>query len=250
MFLGIDQFFRTRSSGRRVRFAGLALLICIVFSANPKAAAAVRVIELQPSSPHPLVHVRFEGKPFANAEIEIFQDGDLAGEPRFMVNTDVDGSAEIPKLSTGRYRFYVSAKPKLRGDLYLDVSPAVSNNASHFTIDLECCASPTFEEVVDSAEQQAVQGYLQRFEGIVSDPSGAPIPRVDIDVVIKGTHGKDHAARLHSDMNGRFSAPMKDGEYIVLFSAPGFSVRVMPISISQENGSGQLHVTLNIGLSN
>ncbi len=87
-----------------------------------------------------------------------------------MVNTDVDGSAEIPKLSTGRYRFYVSAKPKLRGDLYLDVSPAVSNNASHFTIDLECCASPTFEEVVDSAEQQAVQGYLQRFEGIVKRP--------------------------------------------------------------------------------
>lgn len=250
MFLGIDQFFRTRSSDRRVRFAGLALLVCISFSANPKAGAAVKVIELQPSSPHPLVSVRFEGKPFASAEIEIFQDDDLAGKPRFMVNTGVDGSAEIPKLSTGKYRFYVSAKPKLRGDLYLEVSPTVSNDASHFTIDLECCAPPTFEEVVASAEEQAVQDHLQSFEGVIKDQSGAPIANVVVDVVVRGTRGKVHAAALRSDLNGRFSGHLEDGQYIAFFSGKGFSVGVVSFTISRKTESGELHVTLKVAPSN
>jgi len=251
MFRAINRVSQTRTRRRCDRFAWLvALLFCTSFSVTPKAAAAVKVLELQPSSPHPRIGVHFEGKPFANAKIEIFRDYESAEEPSFTVVTDESGSAKIPELSPGRYRVFVSAKPKLMGNLYLRVSSSVSNNNSQFTIDLECCAPPTFEEIVDSAEEHEMQDHLQSLEGIIKDQSGAPIPNALVDVVVRGTRGRVHAARLRSDLNGRFSEPMKDGEYVVLFSAPGFSVRVVPISISQENGSGQMHVTLNVGPSN
>jgi hypothetical protein len=231
-------------------FSLMAVLVCIFTWGTFKAGAAVKVIELQHSSPQPSVKVRFGGKPFANAEIDIFLDGDPAGKPRFMVNTGVDGSAEIPKLSTGKYRFYVFAKPKLRGDLYLQVSPTVGNDASHFTIDLECCAPPTFEEVVASAEEQAVQDHLQSFEGVIKDQSGAPIQNVVVDVVVRGTRGKVQAATLRSDLNGRFSGHLEDGQYIAFFRGKGFSVGVVPFTISRQTESGELLVTLKVAPSN
>ncbi len=250
MFRVIEQVSQTRRPSRYDPFARLvALFICISFSATPKAAAAARVLELQPSSPHPRIGVHFEGKPFANAKIEIFRQPDSSGEAIFTVVTDQHGLAQIPELATGKYRFSVSAEPKLLGDLYLDVSPYVSAAASQFTVDLQCCAPPTYEEIIASAEGQPAQDTLQSFQGFLTDPTGAVIPNAAIGVVVRGTHGRVHVAQLHSDLNGRFSAHLDDGQYIAFFSGKGFSVSVVPFTISRQTGSGELHVTLKIGRS-
>jgi hypothetical protein len=250
MFRAVHEVFQTRRTSRGDRFARLiALLVCISFSGTPKAAAAVKVIELQPSSPHPRIVVQFEGKPFANAKIEIFRESDSSGEASFTVVTDQRGLAQIPTLPTGKYRFLASAEPRLQGDLYLLVSPSVSAASSRFTIDLQCCVPPTYEEIVASAEGQATQDTLRSFQGLLTDQVGAVIPSVAIDVVIRGTKGKAHAARLHSDHNGSFSAHLENGQYIAFFRAAGFSVSAVPFTISQQTGSGELHVTLRIGPS-
>lgn len=249
MFRAIDHACQALRQTHCGWFAGLIGIWLCIFSAMPRATAAVRVIQRQPSSPHPRIVVQFEGKPFANAKVEIFREPDSSGEASFTVVTDQSGLAQIPTLPTGKYRFLVSAEPKLLGDLYLLVSPSVSASASRFTIDLQCCAPPSYEEIVASAERQATQDTLQSFQGVLKDQSGAVIPNVAIDVVIRGTKGRIHAAKVFSGIDGKFSKPLEDGQYIAFFRATGFSVDVVPFTISRRNGSGELRVTLKVGTS-
>ena len=248
MFRGIDVFCERLRQARCGRFVRFSTICLCVFMAAHHAAAAVNVVVWQPSSPHPRVSIHFEGKPIAGAKVEIYRD-QRSSQAVFTAVSSMDGSTEVPKLKPGKYQFLVFADPKLVGYLYLQVSSLAGDDTSKFIIDLECCAPPTFEEMVASAEQTTPQSCLDNFRGLIHDQSGAPIPKVDIDVVSQGTKGEAHAAKLRSSPDGTFSSHLQDGRYVAIFRSQGFSIRLIPFAISQQCGNGELPVTLKIGPS-
>lgn len=213
------------------------------------ANAAVRVMEIVHCSRHPHIQVTYVGKPVAGAEVKIYRGYNGAGKPLFTVKTDDKGLAVFPKIATGEYKVDVKADSKLWGSVDLEVSQPIGKDPGPIELRLDCCTPPTYEEIIAAAEQAPIHDRLQSLNGVVEDTSGALIPLVEVDVVLKGTDGKTHVARIRSDKNGRFAAPLADGEYIVFFRASGFNVLILPISISHADGHGELHATLMIGPS-
>lgn len=67
-----------------------------------------------------------------------------------------------------------------------------------------------------------------------------------IEVVRKGTEGKDRVAQLKSGRSGLFSARLSDGGYIALFSMPGFRTQSVSFEVTKQ-GSDDLRVTLQLG---
>ena len=82
---------------------------------------------------------------------------------------------------------------------------------------------------------------------MVVDQASDQIPGVSIDVVVRGTKGREHAAQLHSDKLGRFSAHLPDGEYVAFFRSPGFFRAHLPIDARKGMSERELRVVLNIG---
>jgi hypothetical protein len=116
-------------------------------------------------------------------------------------------------------------------------------------MEMESWPHSTLSEKLAAAEQEPIKDVLQTFGGVIADATGALIPGASIDVVRKGTGRRVHVARVRSDAQGRFSATLADGDYVVFFRASGFSERILPLTISRANGSGELQVRLDIGPS-
>lgn len=248
MFRATEKPTRAQSAIRRratAAFLSFGLSAMVIGSAN----ASVRVMAIVHSSRHPQIQVTYEGKPVAGATVAIFRGYNGSGNALFTVETDDKGLAVFPKIATGEYRVYVKAVPKLWGSVDLEVSQPIGKDPGPIQLQLDCCTPPTYEETVASAEQAPIHDRLQSLSGVVVDPSGAFIPKVEIDVVLKGTEGKTHVARIRSDNDGRFTAPLADGEYVIFFNAPGFRSLVIPIAISHANGQGELRAKLRIGPS-
>jgi hypothetical protein len=190
------------------------------------------------------------GKTQPGAKVKIYRYELGPGQeakPRFSLIADNQGRVFPPKLTPGHYHVVASAPKNLTAELYLDISAQDSENASEFSMEL-AIGGITRGELFTQAEQMPIKERVRSFHGIVCDPTGNPISEVSIEVVRKGSRGKDRVARLTSGNRGQFSARLSDGRYIARFSAPGFQIRFVPIEIN-EQGSGDLIVTLEIGRS-
>ena len=153
--------------------------------------------------------------------------------------------AAATHVALGHYHVVASAAKNLRADLFLDVSEHDNEKASEFPMLLET-GDITHEQLFAKAEQMPIKERVKVFNGVVRDPAGALIEGVSIEVVRKGSQGRDRIARLKSGKRGQFSARLSAGSYIALFYIPGFQIQMVPFEVT-EQGSGDLIVILQLG---
>jgi 5-hydroxyisourate hydrolase-like protein (transthyretin family) len=202
------------------------------------------------SSGNVVVTTLFEGKPRKGVKVEIYRcHKQMEANPTFTLITGEDGTVAPPALSPGEYCIVASADLNLAADLELRVSSHFKEKTSSFSMELVASRFPTWEQQLTAVEQMPVKDRLQDFSGVVRDLTGAAIPSVSIEIIRKGTQGKERVAQLKSDRDGRFSTELAEGWYIAVFLAQGFGAQLLPFEISKTQGAGDLRVRLEIGAS-
>jgi len=202
------------------------------------------------SSRNVVVTTLFEGKPRKGVKVEIYRcPKQMEANPSFTLITGEDGTVAPPALSPGEYCIVAFSDLNLVADLELRVSSHFKEKTSLFSMELVATRFPTWEQQLAAAEQMSVKGRLQNFSGVVRDPTGAAIRGVAIEIIRKGTQGKERVAQLKSDRDGRFSTELAEGWYIAVFLAQGFGTQLLPFEISKTQGDGDLRVRLEIGAS-
>jgi hypothetical protein len=231
---------------KRCRYVDLAFALGVTLACAQPVLCSVRVEPLQESSQQPRITVRLDGKPAVHVKVSVSK-GVSAGKPLLTLISGQNGQVLLPPLKPGNYLLRASPSRGLAGGIYLHIN-SFASPGNRFSMDLERYdPPPTFEELVAAAERSAAKEPLPRFGGLVVDQTGAKIPGTSIDVVIRGTNGKKHAAKLKSNALGEFSADLPDGDYVAVFSAPGFSTRFVPVTIAKTGPAHELRVVMKVG---
>lgn len=201
------------------------------------------------SSENIRVTTSVDGRPRKGVKVEIYRYRKaIDASPSFTLVTGEDGTVAPPALSPGKYWIVASAELNLKADLDLRVFSRSKGKTSSFSMELVPSQFPTFEQRLAAAEGLPLKQQVQEFRGIVRDRSGATVPGVSIEIMRKGTQGKERVARLSSDKDGRFSTDLPDGKYIAFFSFSGFQAQFVPFEVSKMQGRGDLQIRLEIGL--
>jgi len=212
------------------------------------ASPSVEVVTTQKSSQRIWVVFLVGGVPQKSVRVDVYRYSLGSGEESkslISLTSDDEGKVTPPVLSRAHYHLVASAERNLRADLYLDVSRKRGKQLSSFSMNLIENQYPTPEQLWDAAEKAPVKDRLEAFRGTIYDPSGARVSGVSIEVVRKGTQGKEQIAQVESGKDGRFFAPLADGAYVARFSIPGFQLAFVPFEVTKQ-GSGELRVTLEI----
>jgi 5-hydroxyisourate hydrolase-like protein (transthyretin family) len=222
----------------------------LLLSVTPQAgfcSVAVNVPATK-SSRNVAITTLFDGKPRKGVKVEIYKYRKVVEEnPSFTLVTGEDGTIAPVALSPGEYCIVASTDLNLRADVCLRVVSHSKEKTSSFSMELVATRFPTWEQQSAAAEQMPFKARLQQFSGIVRDPSGAAIAGVSIEIMLKGSQGKERVAQLKSDKGGGFSSDLADGTYIAIFSAQGFQTQLAPFEVSKAEGSGDLRIRLDIG---
>jgi 5-hydroxyisourate hydrolase-like protein (transthyretin family) len=190
-----------------------------------------------------------DGKPKKGARIDVCRYKKNVEEGScFSMMTDVAGQVATPTLPSGDYGVVASYGLNLVGNLLLRVPSRAGKKVSAFSIDLVASQFPTWQQQLTAADKMPVKENLQHLNGVVLDPSGTEIANVTIEVVRKGSEGKDRVARLKTAKDGRFSEQLRPGQYLGIFQEPGFSTKILPFELT-EQGTERLQVTLQIAPS-
>jgi 5-hydroxyisourate hydrolase-like protein (transthyretin family) len=233
-----------------VKIAAIAVWVLLLLAPNAGLCSVMVNGPPTKSSRNVVVTTLFEGKPQKGVKVEIYRCRKQAeANPSFTLITGEDGTVAPPALAPGEYRIVASADLNLVADLDLRVSSHFKEKTSSFSMELVASRFPTWEQQLAAAEQMPVKGRLQNFSGVVRDPTGAAIPDVAIEIIRKGTHGKERVAQLKSDREGSFSKELAEGAYIAVVSAQGFGTQMLPFEISKSQGGGDLRVRLEPGAS-
>jgi 5-hydroxyisourate hydrolase-like protein (transthyretin family) len=229
-----------------------AIAVWLLVLVPPRAGICAVTVNGTPtkSSRNVVVTTLFEGKPRKGVKVEIYRcRKQMEAIPSFTLLTGEDGTVAPPALSPGEYCIVASADLNLVADLDLRVSSHFKGKTSSFSMELVASRFPTWEQRLAAAEQIPVKDRLQKFSGVVRDPTGAAIQDVAIEIIRKGTLGKERVARLKSDREGSFSKELAEGAYIAVVSAQGFGTLLLPFEISKTQGGGDLRIRLEPGAS-
>ncbi len=213
------------------------------------ASPSVEVVATQKSSPRIRVVFLMSGAPQKGVRVEVYRYTLSSGEESralLSLTSDNEGKVTPPVLSPGHYHLVASVERNMRADLYLDVSRKMAKRVSSFSMNLIENQYPTPEQLWATAEEEPVKDRPETFNGTVYDPSGAGVSGVSIEVVRKGTQGKERVAQLESGSDGGFSAHLAEGGYVARFSMPGFQIALLPFEVTKQ-GSGELRVILQLG---
>ena len=235
----------------RLRSLNLALIACLLLSGST-AFGYIPLFHVVKSGQHARIETTISGKPMGGVSLEVYRGfgrhGEFPKTEAFLVLTsDQQGGGTLPTLPRGKYLVMARSKPNLEDSLCLNIS---SNKLSGQTLDLYLTAQPpTFAERLAAAEASTDVSTMSELRGIVSDPIGSPIQKATVDVLIKGTQGKQHALKVHTDANGRFSADLPEGQYLLYVSGQGFSGCYRLVTILRSGNSAELKIKPQIGPS-
>jgi 5-hydroxyisourate hydrolase-like protein (transthyretin family) len=201
----------------------------------------------QPSSQRVQIKTLQNGNPIKDVKIEVFTTENQVR--LFSLSTNDQGVASLPTLPPARYLIVASAASGLGADLVLDVSKRLGHKMSLFSMELGVRPPlpPTFEEKMTDAENESPRESGKEFRGILQDPSGSGVPNANVDVYAKGARVKTQALKIKTDETGRFSAPLADGIYTVLFQRAGFQTEIVVIEISGDAQAKDLRISLKLG---
>jgi len=86
---------------------------------------------------------------------------------------------------------------------------------------------------------------MRQLHGTIRDAEGHPIPDATINVVDKGSLGIAYAQQFQTDAQGRFSANLRDGDYVVFFTAPNMNEHAISFTISGAAADRDLQIVLS-----
>jgi len=218
----------------------ISIITLLLLGASYVTAETVVVVpSYVPSMPNPGIVVTRHGKPVKNVRVYMYSDDSHVGNaPRWSGLSNSDGIVAPSTLPDGRY--HVSANSgSLEAALYIDVK---KENEQGARFEMRLLRS----DGVDSAEEMPVRVWIQDFQGVVQDPSGAVIPRTNIEVLRKRSVDDGDVADIESDEKGLFSAHLEAGTYIAVFRFRGFHTTMFPFEIGKE-GWKALKLRMQIG---
>ena len=231
---------------------GATVAVCGILLASvawPEDVTVHKELKPQESSSHARIMVVLEGRPLKGVKVDFYEwiveQG--VGQPYFSGLTDDSGIATPPDLSPGDYHVFATLDDDVRTVLWLHV---VRKREALTTLSMDLTESVQLarqmqDAAVRRAERVHSRDRLRAFQGIVVDPSGAPIAGAKIRIMKSGAIGTV-LLRLEADANGRFAAQLTDGPYLGFFYFEGFRIEAVPFDVTKE-GSGDLRVMLQVG---
>jgi hypothetical protein len=220
---------------------------CLFVAALAYGECVTIAVPGRPSYQNVRLEVLRNGKPQPNVTLAVVGqfDSKLA---RPAITTDVHGMAKLENLSPGDYCINATAEPRLADTLCLNVSKGSDAKLSKFSMLLSPVPPPppTLEERVKEAEKRSIELRGQTFKGLVTDISGAGIPRVEIAVYRRASMEKQNPTKLSAGDDGGFSAQLNPGKYTAVFQSQGFSTRFVAVEIGPEAPKQNMTVTLQI----
>ena len=210
------------------------------FFANAECTT-VRSVNPQPSFRNVSIIAFMNGKQAQAATVSIR----LAGKDLFSLRTDDHGVATFPPLQPGFYSVVATSGDNLRSEMFLHVSDS-ANKTSTFGMDLVPPLFPAKESVLAASRKMPVSVRIPTLKGIVQDQSGAAVVGALVQVFPKESGEKLATIELKTDENGKFSAPLGDGTYIVLVQSLGFKIGAVIFEIARNGEAKPLQVTLQI----
>jgi hypothetical protein len=224
-------------------------LLMMVLQVSGRALESLGVVRPEPSNQKAKIVTLLGGRPQEGVTVDVYRYSLGSGEESVtvvsLISDDV-GSVRTPVLPPGKYHLVAAGGHNLRADLYLDILGKSGDEVSFFSMELFDAEYPTMEQKWAAADELAVKDHVGFFNGTIYDSTGAVVPAVSIEVVKRGTSGKQRIAQLASSYDGKFSAQLPEGAYIALFSVRGFRIAFVPFEVAKQ-GSGQLRVTLQLG---
>ncbi len=219
---------------------GCMLLASMVWAED----VTVRMNPLESSS-HVQVTVVLYGKPFSGVKVDFYYKkiGSYGAQSIFSGLTNENGVVTPPKLVPGYYDVVATVDEDVSTSLGLRVIGG--RRVTRVSMDLTERFGRHRDELQE-AEQLPVHDRVQRFQGIVVDPSGAFIPEAKTRIIKKGSQEKPAVFRLNADQRGYFSAQLADGLYIGFFYSPGFRTMIVPFEVTKD-GSGDLRIIMQVG---
>jgi hypothetical protein len=225
------------------------VLGCLLIAAKATlACSVVEVVETHPSFPNVRLTVLKDGIAQGNATlvVRLQASAQQVGSP---LKTDNRGNAELRNLTPGTYCVTVAADPRLGAVLCLVVSKGDDRKRSEFTLKLVSLPPPppTLAEQLELTSKSPSQLRARRFEGTVTDLTGASIPHTSIVVYVSGSGKESNLIRLEADQDGRFSLPLNPGSYAVAFQSSGFRTRFVGFAIGPEEPPELGPIVLQVG---
>ncbi len=212
---------------------------------------------MQAQKSSPFVRITAHASPLKGTKIDFYSyklDSPLSQDPTLTLRssfmTDEKGRIKTAELSPGEYCVAASGPDNQFAQFLISVVPGKKARTTNFTMHLVAPPGPSLPPLSHSQwtpadEQIPIQKRVSAFRGTVTDPSGAVIPEASIDIVKKGSAGKEHVAQLKTGPDGRFSAELPPGLYIGYFYALYFKDQIIPFEITKE-GTGDIEVILAI----
>ena len=181
------------------------------------------------------------GKPAQAATVAIL----LVGKELFSLRTDDHGVATFPPLQPGFYSVVATSGDNLRSEMLLHVSDS-ANKTSTFGMDLVAPQFPAKEPVLAASRKMPVSVRIPTLKGIVQDQSGAAVAGAVVQVFPKESGEKLATIELRTDDNGKFSAPLGDGTYVLLVQSQGFIIGTAIFEVAGNGEAKLLQITLKI----
>jgi hypothetical protein len=244
----ISRCFGISSFGEVRRMMKIALVSAYFFASAAYAVVACPVNDMQAQKSSRYVQITAQASPLKGTQIEFYSY--KLGTPisldastlHFSSVTDEEGKIKTSELPPGLYLVLANGAHDGFAQLVINVLPDSTAQITSFTMYL--CADPR-PSWTPAAEKMPIKARVSVFRGIVKDQLGAVIPSAWIDIVKKGTEGKEHVAKLKASLDGSFSAELPPGLYIAFFYNPGFKDEIVPFEVAKE-GTGSIDVILNV----
>lgn len=242
----------------RISLVPLLLIASTAYAVNVSLVTPLCVDSTQAQTSSRFVQITAQANPLKGTKVDFYSyklNSQSAVDTStlallFSLNTDQKGRIKTPELSPGGYCVSARGADNQFAQLLINVIPGKRARTTRFTIRLVTPPEPAIPAVfrpqwTAADEQLPIQKRVSLFRGEVKDQSGAVIPNALIDIVKKGTGGKEHVAQLKTGLDGRFFGKLPPGLYIALFCARAFRGQTIPFEITKD-GSGEIDVVLDI----
>jgi hypothetical protein len=223
--------------------AGVSAGECVTVWSGPaipepiyqQASREVRILAVQ------------DGKPLVGASLSVFFGAE--DKASLLLATDQRGLAVVSRLRPGRYHIVALSPDRLdTAVLYMEVPEKAAAQTSSFLIDLTASdLGPPITLAAPAVNTAPINDYIRQFKGVVSDVTGAVIPKAQVQVYRRGEEVKEPVAKLRADVSGRFSAQLAPGAYVAFLESPGFKTRIVGFEIGPQLQAKDLQIQLVVG---